>query len=191
MTKSLAAFFASASVLSGCAVATVDRSPVDSPRGEVEFRAVRKPETLTGGYSLALVKDGRFGVCRDCDPCGPVMLEDLEPGLYRAVLRGPHQKRWDFEVHVRAGERTSIVVLHRNVLNRERAEEIVSPAGLVIVYSVGIPIYGAAWLAVECCTHWDEGDPECSAPVSFNRSPRQDRPAPPTKEPRFKNYKKP
>ncbi len=189
MTKSIAVL-----LLTGCSIATVERAPVDSPRGEVEFKVVRQahPETLAGGYSLSLVKDGRFVASRDCDPRGPVALEDLEPGRYKAVLRGEHLKCCDFEFRVRAGERTSIVVLHRNVLNRERAEEIASTAGTVIVYTVGIPVYGVAWLTVECCTHWGDGDVTCDASSFFSSHPSHPgRPAPPQERPRFKNYKKP
>ena len=183
-------------VLSGCSITRTEESRIDGPKAEVSFAAARSGSRLTGGYTLVLLSKGRVAATRECDPDGEALIGDVEPGPYTVVITGRRLKRHEFDVRLKAGERTSIVVLHRNVLHAERAGEIALAAGKVIVYTVGIVVYGVVWLTVECMTHFLDDDPDPSSACSTCHQspccchhPKRDPPA--RKGPRIRDWKKP
>jgi len=200
MTRSILILLA---VGSGCSITRTEEARIEGPRAEVSFLAGRSGKRPTGGYYLELRQHGREVAHHACDPDRPVVIPDLEPGRYDVVIRGEHLKSHAFEVRLKAGERTSIVVLHRNVLDRERAAEIATTAGEVFIYTVGSVVYGIVWLTVELVTHAcdDDKDDRPAACASCHQSPcscyrRDATPPAPTapparKEVRIRDWKKP
>lgn len=156
MTKTPLVPLAACLVLSGCSLTRIEESRGEGPAGEVEFKALRRenPDRLTGGYSLALALDGALVAHGSADPEAPLVLKDLKPGLYEASIRGVKIGRHDFEVEIKAGTRTSIAVLHRNVRRSERTEAVAIGVGKAIVYTVGFIVY----VAILACTDADDED---------------------------------
>lgn len=154
-------FLATAVLLaSGCSVVRVDEVPMDGSLGAVEIKAIKRddPDELTWGYAFLLKGPGTKPVWITAEPSGPVLLPNLKPGPYTVEVRGKGISPKRFEVDIRAGVRTSIAVLRKNVKRNERIEALAAATGKAILYSVGFVGYVLIVLPIQACLDGDTGD---------------------------------
>ena len=156
--------WAAALLLSGCSVLRVDVRAAEGTAGELELKALKNesPEELKSGYYFSVARNGvTVGSCETSGDSATVM-KNLEAGTYELWISGHGLRGEKFEVEVSAGRRTSVSVLHRNVLRRERSEAAAATTGKVVLYTVGAVLYAVVWVIAECVSSDGDSSSACS-----------------------------
>jgi len=185
MVRILAIALATCILASGCSVIRVEERPMAGPEGSIELMALRRddPGELTSGYEFRVKGQGHDSGWIAADPACPILLPDLPPGTYRIEVQGRGISKKRFEVEIRAGVRTAIAVLRKNVKRNDRLEKAaedvgnaLAQAGQVVLVGLGYVAYGILWLCVEGCLGDDDDDDEETCPPdpapSRTREPR-------------------
>ena len=200
MIRTLPIGLAAWSLLAGCCISKIEEHPAEGPAGELELRVLRRADSgdLKGGYSYSIARGsslvGRFESSSE----QPTLITGLEPGLYQVEVSGIRIDGARIDLRVRAGRRTTLLLLHYNARRNEKMEEAGHDVGKLLADvgpAVGLAIadVGEAVGVVLC-----EGLRACLLGKDDDKDARHTPVCPPSmdsprkKEPRrFSAYRKP
>ena len=184
--RGLPALFTLSALLSGCTVIQVDRrplrNPAEEPAGEIRFLAVReeKPQRLSGGYRLTVMKDFSIVDRSESSKTGPAATEGLKPGTYDISVAGRGIGTHSAQVRVRAGQATIVRLMVRNARRLARCGEHAVTAGNAFLYTVGGIVGGVVYVALLAlsadCDDDDDDDDLFESDRSMKKDKRSPRP---------------
>lgn len=194
--------FAALTLIAGCCVSKIEERPAEGPAGELELRVLRRADSsdLKGGYSFYITRGTAIVGSYVSSSGQPTLLTGLDPGHYRVGVTGSRIDGARIDVKVRAGRKTTLLLLHYNGRRNEKMEEAACAVGDILAEAgraVGVALVEVGkFVCVGLCEgslavlFGDDDDDEDARRPPVDCPPRDDPPR--KKEPRrFSAYKKP